>query len=251
VVLLAFGIGACSRDRAPEPGEITSADSAAFTAPADSSLTVAQVDHYLRTTLAQFNILRAEAPAMRERLAAAQRAREQAAPTTPRSARPRSRQALWSDYVDAAFVRAARRLRYNPAELWYVRERMAAVSGHLLAGEMYASSDEGAALLRQQAGSMRGTPGVAEVQIEAMLRAADQAEQQTARPPAPRLVQNLAVLRQARGSVSDSTWRRVAGIAAGIGLSDLTEIPEEEAVRRLGEFRRLYVEVLENREPSG
>jgi hypothetical protein len=248
---LAVAIGACTRDRAAESDEPTPAERADFSAPADSSLTPEQVDRYLRTSLRQFEVLKAEAPAVRERLAAVpERARPDS--TRPGGARPKSRQALWGDFVDGAFVRSARQLGYNPAELWYVRTRMAIVSGHLLGAEAHASSDASAALFRQQAEAMRGAPGVSPAQIQAMLQAAARAEQQQAPPPpAPKVAQNLEALRRARGSLSDSAWRRVAAVAAGIGMSDLGSIPAGEAEQRLGGFRDLYQEALENREPPG
>ena len=248
LALAALAFGACGRDRAEAPDQPTAAERAAFRAPADSSLTPQQVERYLRTTLRQFELLRAEGPEVRERLAAAPQ-RPQALSGQRPGARPKSRQALWGDFVDAAFVRAARRLGYNPAELWFVRARMSAVSGHLLAAEAQASSGQTAALFRQQAEAMRGTPGVTPAQIDGMLKAAEQAEQQGARPTPPRLAQNLEALRRARGNLSDPAWRRIAGVAAGIGLSDLGTLPQAEAERRLNAFRELYRHALENREP--
>ena len=250
LTLAALALGACSRDRPAESDEPTQAERAAFAAPADSSLTAAQVDRYLRTALRQFEMLETEAPAMRERLAAAPE-RAPAAPGQPKGRRPKSRQALWGDFVDATFVRSARALGYNPAELWYVRKRLSIVSGHLMAAEAHASSDESAALFRQQAEAMRGAPGVDPAQIEAMLRAAERAEQveQQSRPTPPRVAQNLEALRRARGALSPAAWRRVAGVAAGIGMSDLGRIPEAEARQRLQGFRMLYRRALENREP--
>jgi hypothetical protein len=255
-VLFGLGVSACFRDRtADDPGEATDAERIAFQAPADSSLTPGQVDQYLRTIVAQLELLQTEAPAMREQLAAVPRERRQPAPPTsaqtasPPKSRPKSRQALWGDFVDATFVRSARKLGYNPAELWYVRDRMSVVSGHLLATEMHASKDQAAALFRQQAEAMRGTPGVTQAQIDAMLKAAQQAEQQTARPVPPRVEQNLGALRRARGTLSDTTWGKIASVATGAGLGDLGEAPEAELDRRLNELRTLHLQALEGDDP--
>lgn len=239
-------LGACSRDSRNDSGDLTAAEQAAFTAPADSSLTVEQVDRYLRTVVAQLELMQAEAPAMRQRLAAARHEREQ----TGRGERARSPQALLAELSEAAFVRAARRQRYEPAELWYVRIRLSQVSGYLLASRMHDSRDEAAELFRQQAAAMRGAPGVTQAQIDAMLQAAAQAEQQTERPPSPRLAQNLETLRRARGALSDSAWGRVAAVAAGMALPVLDDLPEAEVQHRLEKLRQLHLHALENREPG-
>ncbi|HEX6371296.1 MAG TPA: hypothetical protein VF006_20425 [Longimicrobium sp.] len=252
IVLALLALGACARDRAHDAGEPTDAERSSFTAPVDSTLDAQQVDRYLRTTLAQLDLLRAEAPAVRARMEEVGRERAKAAPAPKLGARPRTPQALWGDFVDAAYVRAARKLRYNPAELWYVRARVSAVSRHLLTTEMHASRDQSATLFRQQAESMRGTPGVTQAQIDAMLNAAEQAERQTASPaPPPRVAQNLAALRQARGGLGDVEWRRIASVAGGVGLSDLGQVPEAELDGRLDEIRTLYLQALEEDHPPG
>jgi hypothetical protein len=243
-----LALGACFGDRDSGSGELSQAERAAYTAPADSSLTAAQVDRYLRTTLAQVELLRAEGPQVRARLATVQRA--SAPPAGAKGPRPKTRQALWSDFVDGAFVRSARKLGYRPAELLYVRERLSSVSGKLLATEMSGAKDQTAALFRQQAESMRGTPGVTQAQIDAMLQAAAQAEQQTPRPVHPRTAQNLAALRQAHPPLNDATWGKIAGVAAGIGMGELGELPDADAGRRLDELRQLHRDALENRNPS-
>lgn len=224
---------------------MTDAERAAFTAPADSSLTPGQVDQYLRTALGQFRLLEADGPAMRKQLGGVQ---QPAAPSA-KGARPRSPGALWGSFVDATYVRSARKLRYNAAELLYVRRRVTEVAGHLQAGSQVVSSDQAAALYRQQAEAMRGAPGVSQAHIDAMLKAAEQAEgQQKAPATSPRVAQNLATLRRARANVSDVTWRRVTSVAAG-GLRDLRNAPDAEARRDLDELRQLYEHALANREP--
>jgi hypothetical protein len=208
------------------------------------------VDLYLRTTLGQLELIRAEAPAAREQMELAKRARAQSPPSTPRARRPKTPQAVWSDFVDATFVRSARKLGYRPAELLYVRDRFAAVSGSLMASEAHAFKDDGAALFRQQAEMMRGTPGVTQAQIDMMLQAADRAEHQAVPKTPPRLVQNLAVLRQAHAGLSDDSWGRITGVAAGVEVSDLGQLPETEASRRLDDLRELHLGALENRNPG-
>jgi hypothetical protein len=247
IALSLLVLGACFGDKHADSGTITDAERAAFAAPADSSLTAKQIDQYLRTALAQLEMLRAEAPAARERLAVAERERVQTTPTTRKGPRPKSPQAQWSEFVNATFVRSARKLGYNPAELDYVRGRFSAVSGHLLAVQMHGFTDEGAALFRQQAEMMRGTPGVSQAQIETMLRAAAQAEEQKAPAARPGVEQNLGVLRRAYGAVSDAIWGEIAGVAAGIRLSELRALSDAERGRELDKLRQLHQQVLETR----
>jgi hypothetical protein len=238
-VALALLGAACFRDRNSGGGEITPAERAAFQAPADSSVAAAQVDRYLRTTLSQLRIIQGEGPGVRQRLPAPGAAADSPSPDS-----------VWGAFVDEAFVRAAREQRYNPAELWYVRARLSETAGHLQASKLHISGSQGAALLRRQAESMRGTPGVTQAQIDAMLQAANRAERwQAPPPPPPRLAQNLGELRRARASLSDSAWIEVAKVAGGIGLDDLASAPEPQFASRLAELRMLYEDALANREP--
>jgi hypothetical protein len=97
---------------------------------------------------------------------------------------------------------------------------------------------------------MRGAPGVTQAQIDAMLKAAEQAEgQEPVGAVPPRLAQNVQALRRARGGVSDAAWGRVAGVAAGVGVTDLGRIPEGQIGRKLDELTTLYQAALANREP--
>lgn len=247
-VALAATLSACFGDRRADAGEPTKTEHAAFKAPADSSLSPSQVDRYLRTAAAQFEILRAEAPTARERIASARQARD-AAPA-PKGARPKSSRAMWGDFVDAAFVRAARKLGYNPAELWYVRDRISAVRSHLLTSGLQVTQDQAAELFRQQAEAMRNVPGSTRADRERLLQAAAQAERQAAPAgPPPRVAQNLATLRRSRGGLSDATWDRIGSVASGVGVSELSDAPLPEVARRLDELRRLHVHAVANREP--
>jgi hypothetical protein len=246
VLLVALALAGCGRDRAPaDEGHISLEERAEFRAPADSSLTTDQVDRYLRATLAQLDLLQAERTAVRDSMERLREARRQAA--RGGTARPRSPGAIWSDFVDATYIRSARDLGYNPAELWFVRARLAAVGGHLMAQQAYAGKDQAAAMLRQQAEMMRGQPGVPPEQIEAMLQGAREAEDQAPPPSPPRLLHNLATLRQARAQLSDSSWARIGSVAAGTEVSALGELDEGEMARKLDELRELFRAAVENR----
>lgn len=236
--LAALALGACARDRAADEDHISLEERAAFTAPADSSLAVEQVDHYLRATLAQLELIGEEAATVRDSLARLRMARREAARSG--APRPRAPAAIWSDFLDAAYIRGSRRMGYNPAELWFVRQRVAMVGGHLMAQQAHAGKDQAAALFRQQAELLRSQPGVPAEQVDAMLRAAEEAERQPPPPSPPRLLQNLEALRRARSTLGDSAWVRLAGVAAGGEITALGELPETEMTVRLDSLQQVF-----------
>jgi hypothetical protein len=115
---------------------------------------------------------------------------------------------------------------------------------------MEASRGQAVGLLRQQAEAMRGTPGVTQAQIDAMLKAAEQAEGQPASAATPpHLAQNLDALRRARPNLSPAAWARVAAVASATGLSELGAVSDANAGRALDEIRELYTHAVENQEP--
>ena len=129
------------------------------------------------------------------------------------------------------------------------RDRMSETSGYFLAARL-PSNTQAAALFRQQAAAMRGAPGVTQAQIDAILRAAEQAERQSNAPTVPpRVERNVQTLRIARSRVSDAQWGEISGFAAGSGLSELRSAPEEEYSRRLEQLRTLHAQTLEE-QPS-
>lgn len=244
--LAALGTNACFRDRDADAHEISAAERAAFTAPADSTLTAEQVERYLRTMVAQFELIAAEAPSMRRQIAAG----EDSAQAAQAGARRDSPTKRWSDFLAATYVRAARRADANPAEMEYVGDRMRQVSGYLSARQAQASGGQMAELLRQQAEALRTHPDVPPEQIRQMLQAAEASERQTVQPAPPSLQQNLDVLRRTRGNVTDAMWLRIAGVSGGVGLmalGDMADTTASGAVARLAELRELYTHALENR----
>jgi hypothetical protein len=241
----ALAASACFRDRDADSPEISVDERAAFTAPADSSLTPDQVERYLRTMLAQFELVAAEAPSMRRQIAAGDGAVAKQAGTGRDSPMKR-----WSDFLTATYVRAARRADANPAEMEYVGDRIRRVGGYLQGRQAQASGGQMAALLRQQAEALRSHADVPPEQIDQMLQAADAAERQTVQPAPPAVQQNLDVLRSTRGRVTEPTWVRVAAVSGGVGLMALGDMADTTAsgpVAQLSELREMYTAALENR----
>ncbi|HSU12885.1 hypothetical protein [Longimicrobium sp.] len=265
--LIALGISACGfKDKiahggtdggaAPEDVDqkseatVTEAELAAFKAPADSSLTPEQIDHYLRTSLTQFDVIRAEAPRLHQQVADMEkRGKDGGVLSGLRNvAEGMGAMAHWGDLIGGSYVRSARTLHYNPAEMEYVRERMVAISGHLM---MKPAQSMGASF-RQQAEAMKGQPGVTQQQIDEMLKQAD--EMDANMKPSPALQQNLNALKQARPNVTDAMWTQIGFATGGMGLvalSNLGDPADTASTRKLNEFRTLYTDALNNRVSRG
>lgn len=265
--LIALGVAACGiKDRVAHAGRdggaapedvdqkteatVTDAEREAFKAPADSSLTPEQIDHYLRTSLTQFDVIRAEAPALHQQVAQMEkRGKDGGVLSGLRNvAEGFGAMAHWGDLIGGSYVRSARTLHYNPAEMEYVRERMTAISGHLMAKPAQSMG----AMLRQQAEAMKGQPGVTQEQIDALIKQADDMDAQY--KPSPALQQNLNALKQARSNVTDAMWTQIGLATGGMGLlalSNLGDPADTASTRKLNEFRTLYTDALNNRVSPG
>ncbi|MBW3609853.1 MAG: hypothetical protein KY463_16280, partial [Actinobacteria bacterium] len=104
---------------------MTEKEEASFTPPADSSLTPQQVEAYLTTSLLQFDLVRTEAGGMQKM---EERAKDGGVMAGLRNI---SDAAGMMDRIGGSYVRSARTLKYNPAEMEYVRERMGEVGAFL------------------------------------------------------------------------------------------------------------------------
>jgi hypothetical protein len=226
VVLLAtIGLGACFGDRDRDyDHEITAEELASHTPPPDSSLSAGQIDRYLRTLLEQIDLIVAEGPAVNRR----------AAMDTLHTG-----VALWSDYLVRAQTRAARRSGANPAEIEYVAARFGAVGRFYATTQAQESGPQVAASFRQQAEIMRGQPGVADHQITALLRAAEQAETAPAAAPSPSVAQNLEAARLARPAVTEEMWARLSRLAGGPNLMSLGDMSDTTATGGLAAVERV------------
>jgi len=235
---------------------VTDAETQAFKAPADSSLTPQQVDAYLRTSLLQFDLIRAEAPALHQQVQAMdERAKKGGVLSGLRNAAEGiNAMSHWADLVGGSYVRSARTLKHNPAEMEYVRERMAAVSTHLAMAPAQAGVKQMADQLRQQANAMKGQPGITQEQVDAMIQQANELEKGTENSVSPALRQNLQAIHQARGNVTDAMWTQIGMVGSGIGLVALTGLgdPADTATtRKMGEIRQLYTDALANKVTPG
>jgi hypothetical protein len=243
-------------DQKSEAG-VTEAERSAFTPPADSSLTPQQVDAYLRTSLLQFDLIRAEAPSLhRQAQAMEERAKDGGLISGLRNAAQGiGAMAHWADLVGGSYVRSARTLKHNPAEMEYVRERMAAVSAYLMVKPMQDMAKQSADQLRQQANAMKGQEGMTDEQVQAMLQQADQMEQNASDSNAsPALRQNLDAVHRARTNVTDAMWTQIGLAGGGMGLLALTGLgdPQDTAtVNKLNQFRQLYTDALANKVTPG
>jgi hypothetical protein len=274
--LIALSAGACNlKDKIPgagaghdggaapsavdqkSEGSVTEAEANAFKAPADSSLTPQQVEAYLRTSLTQFDLIRSEAPALHRQVAEMeQRGKSGGLISGLRNAAEGiGAMGHWADLVGGSYVRSARTLKYNPAEMEYVRERMGAISGYLMMKPMQDAGKQAAQQMRQQAEAMKGQAGVDQATIDQMLASAAEMEKNASESNvSPAIRQNLEALHHARGNVTEPAWQQIGFASGGMGilaLSGLGDPADTATTRKLNEFRQLYTDALNNRVTPG
>ena len=241
-------------------GSATEKEVADFRAPADSVLTEAQVQAYLKTTLVAFDLVRQEIPQYHQKLAQVSERADKGNDGLVAGLRnltdATTAIAGWGDLVGGSFTRSARSLGYNPAEMEWVRERMSEVSTAIAMRPMYEGAVSTAAAMRQQAEQYRSIPGFEEAQIQEMLRSADEAEKNAREQMngSRAIGRNREVLRRARPNVTDHMWTAVAfaGGASGLaGLTGLSDPNDTTAVRMMNEWRRIYTDALGNKVTPG
>lgn len=268
--LLAACGGSDSGEATPEdvdretPIAVTEEEMARFTAPGDSVLTEAQVEGYLKTSLLQFDLIRKESQELHERFARMEeREKEGGLLRQMQNLRDAGQTMVQvTELVGGSYIRSARTLDYNPAEMEWVRERMSEVSGYLAMKPMYEQAAGGAEQVRAQAEEMRRQavaqgmdPAQVEEQVQQMLDMADEMEANArGEAAAGSVLRNLEVLRRARPAVTEEMWAGI-GLAAGasglMALTGLVDPADAEAQRKLDELRRVYQDALDNRASAG
>jgi hypothetical protein len=244
---------------------ITEEEQQAYQAPADSSITPQQVDQYLKTALLQFDLVRNEAGSFHED---AKRMEERGKSGgviagLRNAADAVSTLSRFGDVVGGSFTRSARTLKYNPAEMEYVRERMTEVGGYLMMKPMLDAQIQAAQQMQQQAASFRQQMASGQLQgyteedlknMEQQAREMEQSARQQAAEASRSAQRNLAVLHGARSNVTDRMWATVSmssGVGAWAALSGLANPQDTTAVRTLNEWRTMYTDALNNRVTPG
>jgi hypothetical protein len=237
----------------------TERELASFTAPADSLLTPRQVEAFLRTTLVQFDLIRQEAPQYHAKVAQMEkRGQDGGLIAGLRNAADAGTLMVgFGDLVGGSYVRSARSQGLNPAEMEWVRERMAEVSMALALQPMMEATISQAATMRQSAESYRGQPGFDDAAVQEMLKAADEMEKGARDQMATgsgAISRNMEVLRRARPNVTNHMWTAVALVGGPGGLLALTGLGDPgdtTAVRQMNEWRRIYTDALANKVTPG
>lgn len=272
--MLALALAACGggdeAEATPEdvdmstPVAVTEEEAAKFRAPADSVLTPAQVEAYLKTSLLQFDLVRKESEGIHARVAEMEKREKEGGALGGLRNMVAAGQTMVqvTDLIGGSYIRSARSLGHNPAEMEWVRERMTEVAGHLMMKPMYESAAQSAGQMRAQAEQLRAQlvggagAGFTEADVQQMLTSADEMEAQAKEQmQTGRAVQaNLEVLRRARPAVTDAMWGTVGIVGGATGLmalSGLGDPDDAEAQRKLDEFRRVYQDALANRVSQG
>ena len=235
---------------------VTEKEESSFTPPADSSLTPQQVEAYLKTSLLQFDLVRKEAGGVQKMEERAQGGGVIA------GLRNISDAAGMMDRIGGSYVRSARTLKYNPAEMEYVRERMGEVGAFLAMKPILEGQLQSAQQMRQQATELRAQMASGELQgyTEENIKAIEDQAAELERSAKEQMGtstavgRNLEVLRRARPAVTEPMWTAVgfAGGSAGLlGLSGLANPQDTAAQRQLDDWRRVYTDALANRASTG
>jgi hypothetical protein len=274
---LMLGLAACGRgsDRAeatPDDvdettvAEITQQERAAFAAPRDSVLTSAQIEAYMKTSLLQFDLVRKHSERLHARFQEMQKREEKGGAVAGfRNLLDAGRTAVEAgDLIGGSYIRSARTLGYNPAEMEWVRERMGEVGLHLAMRPMHESALQGAQQLREQAEQLRQqladsgdeASGFSEEHIKGLLEMANQAEtganqhMQEGRA----VLANINVLQRTRPNVTEPMWSTI-GITGGssglLVLTGLADPNDQEAQKKLDEYRRIFTDALANQVTPG
>jgi hypothetical protein len=274
--LLALALAACgggggdAAEAKPEdvdmdtPVAVTEEETARFKAPADSVLTPAQVEAYLKTSLLQYDLVRKESEGIHGKVKEMEERGKDGGTLGGLRNMVEGVQTMAQagDLIGGSYIRSARTLGYNPAEMEWVRERMSEVAGHLMMKPMYEQSAKSAGDMRAQAEQLRAqlaggaNPGFSEADVQQMFTSANEMEAQAKEQmQAGRAVQaNLAVLHKTRPAVTDAMWGTVgfAGGAQGfMVLAGLGDPANAEAKQKLDEFRLVYQDALANRVSKG
>jgi len=235
----------------------TEQEAAAWKEPADSALTEQQVKAYLQVAMLQFDLVRKEAPALHQQVAEMDRRGKEGGVLNGFTNIVQAGTALahGADLLGGSYVRAARTLGYNPAEMEWVRERMGEVGGYYMAKPMIAAQVQAAEQMKAQADQMAATSGLTAEQVAQMKQSAEEMRTSAATNDQPRhVLANSALVHRVRPGVSDQMWSQVglfggaSGFAALVGLSDPKDT---EAQKKLDEFRNLFQATMDNRTLPG
>lgn len=254
--------GATPEDVDPKQSAVVTEDEQSdFRAPADSVLTPRQVEAYIKTSLLQFDLVRKESARLHEKVAQMEeRGKDGGVLSGFRNlTEGMATMGQAAELVGGSFVRSARTLGYNPAEMEWVRERMGEVSGYLVAKPVLQGQADMAKSIRQQVEEARRagpSSGYSEEMLQQMLAQAGEMERTAAQNTqiARATLRNYEVLRGARNNVTDPMWLAVgmSGGASGLlSLSGLGDPQDTTAQRHLEEYRRVFTDALENRVSKG
>jgi hypothetical protein len=243
---------------------ITEREYAAFAAPRDSVLTVAQVEAYLKTSLLQFDLVRKHSERLHARVQEMEKRAEKGGTIAGLRNLVDAGRTIgeFGDLIGGSYIRSARTLGHNPAEMEWVRERMAEVGMQMAVMPMQEAARQSAEEMRTHAEQLRqqlaasGTAaGFTQAEIDGMLAAADEVEANTQEMQGSRSVQaNIAVLRRAKPAVTDPMWSAIGMTSGAAGLmawGQLSNPEDTEIQQKLDEYRRLFTDALANQVTPG
>lgn len=239
---------------------ITDRERAAFEAPANGQLTEEQVTNYLKVSLLQFDLVRKESQGMHDRLAKMEERQESGGIIAGiRNAADAGRLVMnAADVLGGSYVRSARTLGMNPAEMEWVSEQMGEAAGYFAAEQMREMSMASVEQVREEARELERRRAAGEEvylsddDVKQMLAQADEMQREFEANVDEAARSNADVLRRARPNVTDEMWMQLGwhggGLYAWAGLSN----PQDTtAQRQLDDYRRIFEDALANRVSAG
>lgn len=244
------------------PITVTDEELAAFDAPADSVITAPQLDAYLKTSLLQFDLVRKESETLHEKVQEMEQRAEKggALGALRNAASGASLMYQISNTIGGSYIRAARTLGHNPAEMEWVRERMVDVSAYLAMKPMQEAAAAGVQQIEEQAEQLRvqleagDSAGYTAEDVDQMLASAEEMRAAMQTEGSQAVMDNIDLLREARPAVSEPMWTTIGFVGGAMGLAALAGLgdPDDaEAQQKLDEFRRLFEDAINNRTSPG
>jgi hypothetical protein len=267
---LAFVLGACGAGPNPNAtvedvdtgGDpfVTDSERSSFSPPSNGLLSSDQVDRYIKTTLLQFDLLRKQSEGLHAQAQKIEKRGEKPGVLGGlRNLADAGRMIVGAaDAIGGSYVRSARALGYNPAEMEWVSQRMAEAAAYLATEQMTQIGRGAAEQVRLQALEyQRQIAGgdaafLSEDAVREMLEQADEMERELDANLDAEGRRNAELLRRAKPNVTEQMWLLMGWHGGGLfAWAGLANPSDPEAQRQLDEYRRVFEDALQNRVTPG
>lgn len=239
---------------------VTEEELAAFTPHADELLTEEQITNYLQTSLLQFDLIRKQSAGLHETAEKIEERGEDGGLVAGlRNLADAGRLVVGAaDLIGGSYVRSARTLGHNPAEMEWVRDRMIETASYITGLQLQEMSRSAIEQVREQANDLkRRREGgedvyISAADIEQMFAQADEMEREFEAGQDQTGRANAELLRRVRPAVTEAMWMQLGWHGGGpFAWAGLSNPQDTTAQRQLDEYRRVFEDALANRVSPG